>query len=82
MPPIFIAVAFFLGLLARQVRLPPMVGFLVAGFILQSLGQDSPTGLQTISDLGVTLLLFIIGLKLQVRSPAPKFGPPRRFTHS
>lgn len=68
MDAIFIAVAFALGLLARQIRLPPMVGFLLAGFVLQALGYQSTEGLQTIADLGVTLLLFTIGLKLQVRA--------------
>ncbi|MEM9079140.1 MAG: cation:proton antiporter family protein [Verrucomicrobiota bacterium] len=55
-----------------------MVGFLVAGFVLQgtaklfeSLGWGTFTGgdsLQSMADLGVTLLLFTIGLKLRVRN--------------
>ena len=44
-----------------------MVGFLVAGFAYNFAGLDVPKGLQTIADLGVTLLLFSIGLKLKLK---------------
>lgn len=68
MDALFIAVAFALGLLARQIRLPPMVGFLLAGFVLKALGHEAGAGLNLVADLGVTLLLFLIGLKLRVRT--------------
>ncbi|MFT6862770.1 MAG: glutathione-regulated potassium-efflux system ancillary protein KefC [Akkermansiaceae bacterium] len=70
MDAIFIAVAFGLGLAARQLRLPPMVGFLVAGFVLQATGYEAGDSLRALADLGVKLLLFTIGLKLQVRTLA------------
>ena len=47
-----------------------MVGFLTAGFAYNLAGFDIPEGLQTIADLGVTLLLFSIGLKLKIRDLA------------
>jgi len=65
--------AFILGFAARLVGLPPLVGFLAAGFVLGGLGLSSSAGLQQIADVGVTLLLFTIGLKLKIRqllSPA------------
>ena len=62
----WIVIAFFLGLAARQVGLPPMVGYLVAGFVLFSLGVDSGETLDQIADIGITLLLFSIGLKLRI----------------
>lgn len=65
--PLWIAVAFFLGFLLRLVGLPPMVGFLLAGFTLNFLGADGGTFLYEMADLGVTLLLFTIGLKLRVK---------------
>lgn len=68
MDALLIAIAFLFGLAAQQFRLPPMVGFLVAGFVLQAMGQKGGEGLQAIADLGVTLLLFSIGLKLQPRT--------------
>ena len=47
-----------------------MVGFLTAGFAYNLAGFEIPEGLQTIADLGVTLLLFSIGLKLKIRDLA------------
>ncbi len=70
MDPLLISVAFILGYLVRQVGLPPLVGFLAAGFVLNSLGFEGGETLQTFSDLGVTLLLFSIGLKLDLKSLA------------
>jgi predicted Kef-type K+ transport protein len=64
--PIWIAVAFALGMAALQTGLPPLVGFLLAGFALNWAGAEGGGFLDEIADLGVTLLLFSIGLKLQV----------------
>jgi predicted Kef-type K+ transport protein len=66
MDPILIAVAFVLGFAAQQIGLPPLVGFLVAGFALGAAGFDAGPMLSQIADLGVILLLFSIGLKLNV----------------
>ncbi len=68
MDPLLISIAFVLGFLVRQVGLPPLVGFLAAGFILNQLGFSGGETLQTFADLGVTLLLFSIGLKLDLKS--------------
>jgi predicted Kef-type K+ transport protein len=62
-----IALVFVLGFLARQIGLPPLVGFLVAGFIMKAIGVEDIPGLSTLADLGITLLLFTIGLKLDLR---------------
>jgi predicted Kef-type K+ transport protein len=62
-----VAVAFVLGMVARVAGLPPLIGFLVAGFVLGGLGMQNTETLQSIADLGVTLLLFTIGLKLHVK---------------
>lgn len=60
--------ALLAGLLSSLVRLPPLVGFLAAGFALNAAGVEAPSGLGVIADLGVTLLLFGIGLKLNLRA--------------
>lgn len=60
--------AFILGLLSRSVGLPPLVGFLVTGFLLNAQGLTSTGALETLSDLGITLLLFTVGLKLNLRT--------------
>jgi predicted Kef-type K+ transport protein len=62
--------AFFFGLLLSRLGLPPMVGFLVAGFAYNLAGFETPEGLQLVADLGVTLLLFSIGLKLDLKGLA------------
>ena len=70
MDVLLVATAFVFGLAAQRLRLPPLVGFLLAGFILQAFRQKGGDSLRIIGDLGVTLLLFSIGLKLRVRSLA------------
>jgi glutathione-regulated potassium-efflux system ancillary protein KefC len=68
MDPLWITIAFALGFAVRQVGLPPLVGFLAAGFVLNLLGAQGGPLLQMVSELGVTLLLFCVGLKLDLRS--------------
>ena len=62
-----LAVALAAGMVAGAVRLPPLVGFLAAGFLLHAAGVEAPPLLGVVADLGVTLLLFGIGLKLDLR---------------
>lgn len=64
---LILAAALGAGMLAGALRLPPLLGFLVAGFALSAGGIDAPPLLDTVADLGVTLLLFGIGLKLDPR---------------
>ena len=64
---VWISLAFALGLSARLIGLPPMVGFLVTGFLLNYLGISSGEVLQKLADLGITLLLFTVGLKLDLK---------------
>ena len=65
---LWIAIAFLCGWLATAFHLPPLVGFLLAGFVLNAAGAEAGEFLAVTADLGVTLLLFTIGLKLQLRS--------------
>ena len=64
----WIAPALVSGLLAVRVGLPPMVGYLIVGFVLNALGFADNQKLVSIGELGVTLLLFTIGLKLDIKS--------------
>ncbi len=64
----WIFATFLMGLIAFKIGLPPMVGFLVVGFIFKGVGLESTHELREIADLGVTLMLFTIGLKLDVKS--------------
>ncbi|TNF91913.1 MAG: potassium transporter Kef [Gammaproteobacteria bacterium] len=65
---IAITVAFLFGFGARMVSLPPLVGYLIAGFVLYSTGMEASVTLKEFAEIGVTLLLFSIGLKLRLDS--------------
>ena len=68
MDPLWILVAFILGFAVYRVGLPPLVGYLIAGFVLQAFGVEGGEVLDRIAELGVLILLFSIGLKLKIRS--------------
>ena len=65
---LYLGAAVLGGLVAVLLRLPPLVGFLAAGFALGAGGAPTLPYLEPIADLGVVLLLFAIGLKLDVRT--------------
>ena len=68
---IWLAVAFLSGLVMRQLGLPTLIGFLATGFFLNYAGLVDGTleGLVgSLSDLGITLLLFTIGLKIKFKT--------------
>ena len=65
---IWLSFAFILGLVVRLAGLPPLVGYLIAGFGLSALGYESNPVLEEIAHAGVLVLLFSVGLKLRLRS--------------
>ncbi len=71
---VWIGFAFSIGLLVRLAGLPPLVGYLAAGFVVASVSDtlamphESGEILHHVSHLGVLLLLFTVGLKLNVRN--------------
>jgi len=66
----WILLAFVLGFLSRIVGLPPLVGFLAAGFLLNAQGVSDDGLFQKLADVGITLLLFTVGLKINIRTLA------------
>ena len=50
---------------ARFVGLPPLVGFLATGFLLNSQGIIVGNTLDKLADIGITLLLVYCGLKTE-----------------
>ncbi len=65
---IWIVVAFIAGLAAKVLKLPTLVGFLIAGLVLALFGVSSTTLLQEVGQAGVLLLLFSVGLHLRAKS--------------
>ncbi|MEH6579582.1 MAG: cation:proton antiporter family protein [Amphritea sp.] len=64
---IWILFAFVCGFGVKMAGLPPLIGFLFAGFLLHFLGIEPINGLDTLANLGITLMLFTIGLKLHIK---------------
>ncbi len=65
---IWIGSAFLSGFIFKRLSLPPMLGFLLAGFLMNFLGLTAGSlALDKIADLGIILLLFSIGLKLDLK---------------
>jgi Kef-type K+ transport system membrane component KefB len=68
---LIIAAATMLTILARVIRQPPIIAYLIAGIIvgplLFNLVGTSDVILQTFSRIGVAFLLFIVGLSLDFR---------------
>ncbi|MDG2027662.1 MAG: cation:proton antiporter [Acidimicrobiales bacterium] len=65
-----VLVAFAFGFAANSVRLPPLVGYLAAGFALHAFNYETTEGIELIADVGVLLLLYGIGLKLSLSTLA------------
>jgi glutathione-regulated potassium-efflux system ancillary protein KefC len=63
---IWIFFAFACGLMMRFVGLPPLIGYLVAGFFLNFIQVSESPYLQVLANIGITMMLFTIGLKLKI----------------
>lgn len=73
MEAVWIGLAFVFGLLFRQLGLPPLTGYLAAGFLLSAYGRYSgqtlgSEALEHLAHIGVLLLLFTVGLKLRLKN--------------
>ncbi len=68
--PLVILLAFVAGLAFKRIGYPPLPGYLLAGFIAHSLSLGQPDLITAIADIGILLLLFTIGLKLNLREIA------------
>lgn len=68
---IWLSIAFISGLLAKRVGLPALIGFLLTGIFINvtwiKQGHVHEV-LSALSDLGIMLLLFTIGLKIKIKS--------------
>src|SRR3569833_2491232 len=67
MTAVWISFAIVLGNVAWHVGLPPLVGILMAGFILQAFGVQGGEILSQSAHAGVLLLVFSVGLMLRLK---------------
>lgn len=68
---LWLIIAFFCGLAAKRIGLPPLVGFLAGGFIINFSGFHQGhlhSAISEMASIGVMILLFTIGLKLKINS--------------
>ncbi|WP_075603240.1 cation:proton antiporter family protein [Saccharicrinis aurantiacus] len=69
---IWLGIAFALGYVFKRINLPPMLGFLLSGFVLNATNAEHSELLEGIADIGVLLLLYTIGLKINIKTLAEK----------
>ena len=65
--PLIILVAFLSGLLFRRLGYPSLPGYLLAGFACHALNIGDVQLIKALADLGILLLLFTIGIKLNLK---------------
>lgn len=65
--PVIILVALLCGMASRALGFPALIGYLAAGFVLHEFNMRTGPMLDVLAELGITLLLFTIGLKLEPR---------------
>lgn len=66
-----ITAAFIGGILARSVKLPPVIGYITSGLVFGIVGKnlfDSYHSLIFFSEIGVSLLLFTLGFEISLDS--------------
>ncbi len=68
--PIIILLALAAGLTSKRLGYPPLLGYILSGFLLSGLDIQAGDIVENLSTAGVTLLLFSIGLKLNLRELA------------
>ncbi|GAA3913960.1 cation:proton antiporter family protein [Litoribacillus peritrichatus] len=64
---IWILIAYIFGFVIKQLGFPPLIGYLLAGFGLHAYGFQADDLLYALGKYGVILLLFTIGLKVQIK---------------
>jgi len=63
--PLILFTALLCGMASRALGFPALIGYLAAGFVLHELNLEVGPVLLTLADIGITLLLYTIGLKLE-----------------
>ena len=70
--------ASLIGIVFHFLKQPPTIGFIAAGLIISSLGyfaKESVEAINSLASIGVALLLFIVGLEMNLKE-LKKIGKP------
>ncbi|MEP1151110.1 MAG: cation:proton antiporter family protein [Balneola sp.] len=66
---LWLALAYILGMVVKQLKLPSLIGYLIAGVVLSAFGVSDETGiLHEAGHYGVIFLLFTVGLHLRIKN--------------
>ena len=77
---LFIVVAALVGVIAKALKQPLLIGYLFAGFLLSVFGLvKDPETASTLGQIGVALLLFLVGIEMNLRE-LPSIGKVALFT--
>jgi len=77
---ILLAVAAILGMIAKKLKQPIIIGYLFAGLLLASFGfLKDRLVIENLGKIGVTLLLFLVGLEMNLRE-LPTIGKIALYT--
>ena len=63
---IWISAAYMTGLIASRLSFPPLVGYLVAGYVLHGVEIAALRNMAHLADIGIESLSFSVGLSLQL----------------
>ena len=75
---VIIGVVFFLSFLMHRMKQPLLIGYILTGIIVSPLVLNvisNPDDVDTFSKIGITFLLFIVGLKLNIKFIKDVGGP-------
>lgn len=70
---ILLSLAFLIGMMARGTGLPPLIGYLVAGFVAFKFADEIGVSnsvthnIEHVAHIGILLLLFTVGLKIDLK---------------
>jgi CPA2 family monovalent cation:H+ antiporter-2 len=70
---VILGLSIFVILLFRRLKVPPIIGFLITGIIAGPYGFqliDASEGVAVFAEIGIILLLFIIGIEFSIKSLA------------
>lgn len=65
---VWVGFAFIVGVIVSKAKIPPLVGYLIAGLLLSLTGYEPGVVLSQISHLGVIFLLFTVGLHINLKN--------------